>query len=126
MKETYIQQSCVTWFAYQYPEIWQDSMLFAIPNGQKLQRKQSSSGGWYSPSGLRQKAEGKQAGVADLFLSVPKGIHHGLYIEIKTETGTLSKQQRKFRESCKKYGYGFVVCRNLDEFIEIINVYLSI
>jgi len=72
------------------------------------------------------KAEGVLAGVADLFLMQPNKDYHGLYIEIKTEKGKQSLYQKEFERKANQMGYDYQVCRNFDQFEEIITKYLSI
>lgn len=93
--------------------------LFAIPNG-----------GWRSKAQAgRLKAEGVKAGVADLFL--PVGLQmgatwrHGLFIEMKTETGRSSPAQRDFRDYAMMFGYAYALCRSAGEAIEQICIYLN-
>lgn len=65
------------------------------------------------------KAEGVKAGVADVFLPVPKpyclgGIsyeYHGLYIEMKKKTGGIQSDiQKDFQADMIEAGYQCVVC----------------
>lgn len=76
-EESKIQQVCVEWFRYQFPEYARN--LVAIPNGYKTTLSQARIA----------KAEGMVAGAADLFLFVPShnGKYHGLAIEMKTAKG---------------------------------------
>lgn len=112
-EEHHIQCACVNWFRYQYPEY--RSLLFAVPNGGA--RSKATAG--------RLKAEGVVAGVADLLLLVPSCGYHGLCIEMKTKTGKQSDSQKEWQKEVKKKGYKYVVCRSLDEFIEIIDEYIE-
>ena len=112
-EEHHIQCACVNWFRYQYPEY--SSLLFAVPNGGA--RSKATAG--------RLKAEGVVAGVADLLLLVPSCGYHGLCIEMKTKTGKQSDSQKPWQKEVQKKGYKYVVCRSLDEFIEIIDEYIE-
>jgi len=71
------------------------------------------------------KAEGQRRGVLDLFLTVPRGGHHGLYIEMKAENGVLSKEQIQFKDFVTYQNYHTVVCRTAEEAIKEIETYLS-
>jgi hypothetical protein len=110
-EESITQRAAVSWFRYQYPNL----LLFAIPNG----------GARSNIEAAIMKGEGVLAGAADLFLSVPNGRFHGLYIEMKSCKGRQSACQKKFQEKAESQGYGYEVCRSLDEFIEIINRYTA-
>lgn len=122
-RESGIQKSCVAWFRSQYSVY--GKLLFAIPNGVAVGGKKVTRNGKQIPvSALIAKGEGKLAGVADLFLSVPKWGKHGLYIEMKTKDGSLSKEQKEFRDAVLSQGYDWALCRSLDEFQRTINNYL--
>ena len=97
----------------QYPEY--AALLFAIPNG----------GARNAVTGARLKEEGVVAGVADLFLSVPGGDLHGLYIEMKTDKGCQSKSQKEFQASVTSAGYGYFVCRSVPDFISAVSEHLK-
>lgn len=68
-----LQVACVNWFRLSYREY--SDLLIAIPNG-----------GYRAKSTARyMKAEGQKVGVPDLFLAVPSGKYHGLWIEMKND-----------------------------------------
>lgn len=90
-------------------------MLFAVPNGGRRDKV----------SGARLKAEGVVAGVSDLILLVARHGYHGLLIEMKTEKGRQSQQQRHWQKLAEKQGYRYVVIRSIEEFIEEVNGYLA-
>ena len=127
-EEHNLQCACVKWFAYQHPEL--QGLLFAVPNGSY--RNKATAG--------KLKAEGVVAGVADLILLVPKvktivyacvgmplieEATHGLCIEMKTKTGRQSSEQGLWQLKVEKYGYKYVVCRSLDDFIATVERYLN-
>lgn len=118
-----IQCACVKWFAYAHPEL--RGLLFAIPNGGA--RSKATAG--------RLKAEGVVAGVSDLILLVPQWfttwrgqegcLDAGLCIEMKKKGGYQSPEQKAWQAKVEKFGYKYVVCRSLDEFIATIENYLK-
>lgn len=75
---------------------------------------------------MKLKQMGVVAGVPDLHLPVPKGIYHGLYIEMKYGDGRLEKSQREFLSSAAGYGYYAVCCYGAEEAISIIREYLKL
>ena len=110
-EESRLQQSCVKWFRLQYPQYAR--LLFSVPNGAVM-----------SPVTARiMKAEGIVAGVSDLILLVPSGNYHALCIEMKTETGRQSKEQKEWQEAVEAQGYRYSLCRSFDEFYELMENY---
>lgn len=107
-----IQVACVRWFAYQYPQY--EGLLFSVPNGGHRDKV----------TGAMMKAEGVVAGVADLILLVPSKGYHALCIEMKTEKGRQSPEQKAWQKKVEAQGYKYAVCRSLDDFIATINDYL--
>jgi hypothetical protein len=71
------------------------------------------------------KAEGVISGVADLFLMCTAKGCSGLFIEMKTSSGRQSKAQIEFESKCIRFGYKYAICRSVEEFIKIINKYIS-
>lgn len=111
--EASLQSACVTWFNLEYPEY--RGLLFHVPNG----------GSRNAREGANLKKQGVVAGVADLLLLLPRKGFGCLCVEMKTAKGSQSTLQREWGGKVSKYGNLYVVCRSVDEFIEIINSYLS-
>jgi len=62
--------------------------------------------------GGRAKAAGVRRGWPDLQFLLPDG--RTVYIELKTPTGSLSPEQRAFRDRCAPHGI-FALCRSVDD-----------
>jgi len=109
--ESKLQQQCVKWFNTQYPK----HLLFAIPNG-----------GYRSVIEAKiMKGEGVISGVADLFLMFPNSKYNGLFIEMKYGSGKLTENQKEFESKATFYGYEYIVCRTINEFMNTINNYIN-
>lgn len=68
------------------------------------------------------KKQGVKKGVPDLCLPVARGGYHGLYIEMKTEKGRLSPEQKWWLEELSGQRYRAVMCRGWREAAaELIN-----
>lgn len=80
----------------QYPGL---ELAYAIPNG----------GHRHPAVAAKLKAEGVKAGVPDLFIPVPRGNAHGLYVELKAKGGTVSDAQRTMMAVLSKQGYACIV-----------------
>jgi len=74
---------------------------FAIPNGGKRSKREAG----------RLKAEGVKAGVSDIECSLPTRRYVGLFIEMKSLTGSASDEQRKWINESRDLGYCAEVCR---------------
>ena len=112
-EESRIQQGCVRWFRYQFPNLAR--LLFAVPNGGRRD----------AVTGKILKGEGVVAGVSDLILLVPAGPYHALCVEMKTRAGHQSPAQKEWQGEVEKHGYRYVVCRSLDDFIDAVYEYLG-
>lgn len=71
---------------------------------------------------VRNKKKGVKAGVPDLTILMPKDTgFYTLYMELKTETGTMSEDQKQWQEVLSEVdGCEFRCCKGLDEAIEIL------
>ena len=109
-----LQVQCINWFRYSYTKL--APLLFAIPNG-----------GWRNATtAAKLKAEGVVAGVPDLFLAVPHGEFHGLWIEMKNgKAGRLSQAQKDMHARLRENMYRCEVCHSWLEFSKIIADYLK-
>lgn len=96
-------------------------LIFHIPNGSYRTKSEAA----------KLKNMGVKAGVSDLFLPIPVGELHGLWIEMKapagetTKAGTVSKEQSKWLEMMELSGYGAAVAFGADEAISIIKEYMG-
>ena len=125
--ESELQRSCVRWFRSVFqarPGLVDFGLyLFSIPNGGKMGGKRNKNG--VSVQAGIMVGEGLTAGVADLFLALPRCGFHGMFIEMKTPVGVWSKEQRDFASRQMIQGYAYVLCRTQKEFEKAIVEYLS-
>lgn len=112
-EEHRLQVACVRWFRLQYPQ-WAHA-LFAVPNGGRRD----------ATTGAKLKAEGALAGVSDLILLKSNADYGALLIEMKTQKGRQSEQQKWWEELITQDRYKYVVCRSLDEFIREVEEYME-
>lgn len=75
--------------------------------------------------GRLQKRQGVRAGVADLFLSVPRGAFSGLWIEMKRKGGRIRPEQKVFLAEMQALGYDCAVCRGGDAAMQKIHAYMT-
>jgi hypothetical protein len=69
---------------------------------------------------------GVKSGVPDLFLPVPRGKYHGLWIEMKrTEDGKVSENQKWWIGALNKLGYRAEVCYGAEQAIKLLTEYLE-
>ena len=90
--------------------------MFAIPNG-----------GYRRPlEALRFKKQGVKSGVSDIFLPLPRGGYHGLFIELKVGKNKPTRNQLDFLSDMEKEGYQCKVCYGSDEAIANILNYIKL
>lgn len=94
-----------------WPEL---ALLFHIANERKDAREVAQ---------LRRL--GVKSGVPDLFLPVPRGKYHGLWIEMKTKSGVISTHQHWWIENLKDQGYAAGVARGWEQAAAIIGRYME-
>lgn len=76
--------------------------FYAVPNGGK--RDKATAG--------KMRAEGVQPGVLDTNLPYPVAPYIGLWIEFKTARGSLSKEQREWRDFLLSAGHQVHIARS--------------
>ena len=96
----------------QYPEL---KLLHHIPNGGKRD----------SIEAKHLKIQGVKSGVPDLCLPVARKNYHGLYIELKTETGRPSDNQKWWIEQLNGQRYKAVICHGCEDAKQCLINYLS-
>jgi len=100
-------------FTDSHPEIL---LLHAIPNGD-----------WRGfGTGMKLKAQGVMPGIPDLFLPVPKGDYHGLYIELKKAGGSVKLCQWEIMEALHHHGYCVRITNQLEAAMNILDEYLNL
>lgn len=107
------QQLFIQWCSLntkKYPGL---DMIFAIPNGGKRNKLEA----------VKLKREGVKAGVPDLFLPVPKGKYHGLFIEMKFGKNATTEKQELWLGELEEQGYAVDVCWGFEEAKQTIEWY---
>lgn len=75
--------------------------------------------------GNKLKKMGMSKGFPDLEIPIPRHNKHGLYIELKTESGRVTPEQKKWLDYLNGCGYVAVVARSFDEARKITQEYLK-
>lgn len=110
------QESVIQWCLYrenQYPEL---KNIFHVPNGGSRNKIEAAN----------LKRQGVKAGVPDLVLAVPKGIYHGLFIEMKWGKNRVQDSQKEWLKRLEQYGYYTKVCYGAEAAIEKLEKYLNL
>lgn len=89
--------------------------MFHIPNGGHRNVAEAAS----------LKRQGVKPGVPDIFLAYPSGPWHGLFIELKSKKGKLSKHQATMLGALANVLYGTWVCYGWEHAWKIIEEYLA-
>lgn len=112
------QERVVTWWRIYAPEMGiHPNLLWHCPNG-----------GQRNPvEGAHFKRLGVVAGVPDLFIAVPVGKFHGLFVEMKRRINrhTANAIQKEQMLLLEKRGYCTLICHGADAAIQGIEAYLS-
>lgn len=75
---------------------------------------------------VKAKRAGMRIGYPDIFLPVPRGTLHGLYIELKRASGgKLSPDQEAWRDFLQANGYAWACCKGFEEARKVIVGYLN-
>jgi len=91
------------------------SLLFHVPNGGSRNKAEAAN----------LKMQGVKSGVPDIFLPVPRGAHHGLFIEMKVGSNRPTANQKQWIEELKRQGYFVAVCYGWVDAREITERYLN-
>lgn len=118
MTEAQHQANVIKWsqqphIRAQWPELYG---LHHIPNG-----------GTRDPiEGRHLKEAGVKRGVPDLCLPVARGGYHALYIEMKSETGRATREQKEWGEFLLSQGNMWEVCHGWESAVRVLEWYLSL
>lgn len=119
--EAKIQSESYVWFYNTFPE-WR-GLLFAVTN--QNERSGDISKRAQAISGAMRRQMGVYAGVSDLILLIPNGIHFGLMLECKTAVGRQSDAQKEWQKKVESVGYRYEIFRSKEEFINLVTNYLN-
>ena len=109
--EDHIQAEIVKWWQETYPARRAD--LFHVPNEAKRTPQEAG----------RMAALGLMPGVPDLIVHV--GFNHFVPIEVKAPAGSLSTAQKNLAKFWKERGTVIHVVRSVQEFQEVVRVWLK-
>ena len=110
------QQAVIRWAAFQsggWPEL---ENLYHVPNEGKRGKKAAGMA----------KALGLKAGVPDLILDYPKGIYHGLRIEMKVLPNRPTQSQLEWLNRMQDAGYFTAICYDSESAIALITAYIKL
>ena len=110
------QRDLFRWAAYQrgkWPEL---QLMFHVPN----EGKRSTI------TGARMRDEGMKRGVPDIFIPVPRGQYHGMFVEMKRRAGgRMSAEQERWLADLSRQGYYCAVCRGWEIAADKITAYMQ-
>jgi len=113
--EDKLQIACKYWFDCQYPDY--ALLLHHSPNEGKLMQ--------HDRDGAKRKAMGMRAGFPDFIFLKPNRFYPYLAIELKSAKGRQTQHQKEYQEAVEGNGGKYVIVRSLDDFIAVINEYLT-
>ena len=109
--ETFEQKQLIQWCRTD-PRL---QYLFHIPN-------ESVGGqGWI----VRNRQMGVRSGVPDLFYPVPLHGWHGLFIEMKSKSGRMSRDQKRWFDILNAFGYKCVIAHGWEEAKKALEEYVK-
>ena len=96
-----------------WPEL---KLLYHVPNERICDQRQ----------GRMFKLMGVKRGVPDLTLPVARGQYHGLYIEMKDDTGAPTDDQNWWGEQLLAQGYMWEICHGWESAVRVLEWYLTL
>lgn len=111
MKEQKTQEAVITYLQLKYKQI----------------RYCASAGGVRTSitQARKMKAAGYVKGMPDLQIMEARHTYHGLFIELKTLKGRLTKEQEIWLKDLNERGYLAKCCKGLEEALDLIDWYLK-
>jgi hypothetical protein len=110
-EESRIQEAVVTYLRHQYPT----ALHCASAGGVRTSMKQA----------IMMKRTGYVRGFPDLMILESSKEYKGLFIEMKTDKGVASKEQKWWKEELTKRGYRSEICKGFDAAKQIIDEYFK-
>jgi len=97
--EDQIQAEIFKWYRNNHPE----NLIFSVPNGGTRNIREATL----------LKATGVTAGVSDLIVIKQNEV---IFVEVKTEVGKQSKEQKAFEAKVQSLGFKYILVRSLEDF----------
>lgn len=110
-----LHRSCFEWADLQTPRHPILHYLVHVPNGGA--RSKGEAG--------KLKAMGTKPGIPDFILPRARGSWRGLALELKSDTGRLSDDQKFWLRGLEAEGYLVSVCRSLEVFEALVRAFLN-
>lgn len=107
-QEHFLQVRLFDRFEQRHPEIY--ALMHATPNG----------GARSKVAGAEMQAEGQKKGYPDLSLDAPRGVYHGLRIEMKHGNNKPTKEQKEWLTRLSAMGYCCAVFNDLEAVTDFI------
>jgi len=104
MTEDKLQSECYQWFHIAYPEL-RGLLCYNLNNSRNKIRA------------MMDKGMGLQKGRSDLVFYYSGRAY---MIEMKTENGKQTPEQKKWQEIVEKNGFEYTICKTIEQFQEII------
>tara|TARA_R110000824_G_scaffold98978_1_gene235861 strand:- start:104 stop:466 length:363 start_codon:yes stop_codon:yes gene_type:complete len=112
MKEQQLQESFVKYIALKYPKIRYCASLGGIRTSMK--------------QAIKAKNGGYVAGMPDIQVMSARGGFHALFIELKTNKGRATKQQKEWIIDLVAAGYYAEVCKGIDQAMDCLDSYMKL
>ena len=114
LTEARLGQNCGTWLNKHHRQAY--AHFFHIPNGGLRTAREASA----------LKSQHVKPGVSDYFLALPRGGYHGLWMELKTLTGSVRPEQTEWLALMAAAGYATALVRDEPTFQQVITEYFAL
>jgi hypothetical protein len=114
-RERQMQKAAVEYIDKCYPQI--GPLCFHVPL--ELLRREEHTAGMFHALGAR-------AGVADIVMLIPRGVYHGLLVELKVPPRRPTDSQVNFLELARAQGYAACWTDSVNTVLKLIDVYLKL
>lgn len=114
-EEEWLQIQVIDWAFYHTGKYPQLALMFHVANEGKRSVVQ----------GTKLKRMGLKKGVPDLVLPWGNGTYTGLYVELKTEKGRPTAEQRTWVKNLMQAGNYAKICYGFDDAVRTIKAYLE-
>lgn len=112
--ETQIQQAIYDWWKWHCKKYHLPVIAFNHPPNETIYK-----------IAAKEKSMGVQTGAPDIFLAVPAGGYHGMFVELKTKKGRATAEQVEYIKMAREMGYKAEICHGYEEAERVFREYLE-